>query len=54
TREELIEWITDPQKVKPGTTMPDLVPALISEEQVLEIVDYLTSPAKGGAIPAPK
>lgn len=44
TREELIEWITDPQKVKPGTTMPDLVPALISDEQVLEIVDYLTAP----------
>ena len=41
TREELIEWITDPQKVKPGTTMPELVRASITEQQVDEIVDYL-------------
>jgi nitric oxide reductase subunit C len=54
TREELIAWITDPQKIKPGTTMPDLVPALISDAQVIEIVDYLTSQAKGGTEPAPK
>ena len=45
TREELILWLSDPQKVKPGTAMPDFVPDIISEEQVLEIVDYLLSPA---------
>lgn len=44
TREELIEWITDPQKINPGTAMPDLVPSVVSDEQVLEIVDYLFSP----------
>ena len=55
SREELIAWISDPQKIKPGTTMPDLVPALVSDAQVLEIVDYLMSPAKGGdAAPAPE
>ena len=45
TREELLEWISDPQKVKPGTAMPDLVPSVVSEEQLIEIVDYLLSPA---------
>lgn len=54
TRQELIEWITDPQKIKPGTTMPDLVPAIITEAQVIEIVDYLTSePAPAAPTPAP-
>ena len=45
TREELIEWIADPQKIKPGTAMPDLVPSVVSEQQLTEIVDYLLSPA---------
>ena len=53
SRQELVDWITDPQKVKPGTTMPDLVPALVSEAQVVEIVDYLMGPAKGTTTPAP-
>jgi len=51
SRQELIDWISDPQKVKPGTTMPDLVPAIVSDEQVIEIVDYLMSPAADGATP---
>jgi nitric oxide reductase subunit C len=54
SRQELIDWISDPQKVKPGTTMPDLVPALVSDAQVLEIVDYLTSPASGEPTTAPE
>ena len=41
TRAELVEWITNPQKVKPGTTMPALVGLAITEEQVEEIADYL-------------
>jgi nitric oxide reductase subunit C len=41
SREELRQWISDPQKIKPGTAMPDLVPALVSEEQLEEILDYL-------------
>ena len=45
SRQELIEWISDPQKVKPGTAMPDLVPSVVSDQQVIEIVDYLLSPA---------
>ena len=44
SREELVEWISDPQKVKPGTAMPDLVPTVVSDAQVIEIVDYLFSP----------
>ncbi|MFV0416074.1 MAG: c-type cytochrome [Chthoniobacterales bacterium] len=45
SREELREWIEDPQGVKPGTAMPDLVPSVVSEEQLDEIVDYLYSNA---------
>ncbi len=45
TRDELIQWISDPQAIKPGTAMPDLVPSVISDAQVIEIVDYLYSPA---------
>ncbi len=41
TREELIEWITDPQKVVPGSPMPNLVPALVSPEEVVQMVDFL-------------
>lgn len=43
TREETAAWIRDPQKIKPGTQMPDLVPAVVSEEQLTEIVNYLYS-----------
>ncbi|MCL4107907.1 UNVERIFIED_CONTAM: hypothetical protein GTU68_001224 [Idotea baltica] len=45
TREELRKWIADPQAIKPGTAMPDLVPAVVSEEQLDEIVEYLFSNA---------
>lgn len=45
SREDLRKWIADPQSIKPGTAMPDLVPAVVSEEQLDEIVDYLFSNA---------
>ncbi len=38
SREELAAWLKNPQKVKPGTTMPDLG---LSDEKINEIVDYL-------------
>ena len=41
TREETAAWIRDPHKVKADTKMPDLVPAVVSEEQLTEIVNYL-------------
>ncbi|MEZ5330052.1 MAG: c-type cytochrome [Verrucomicrobiales bacterium] len=41
TRGELVEWITNPQKIKPGTAMPALVGLAITKEQVEEIADYL-------------
>lgn len=44
TREYVVSWIRDPQKIKPETKMPDLVPAVVSEEQLTEIVNYLFSP----------
>jgi nitric oxide reductase subunit C len=49
SRAELVEWITNPQKVKPGTAMPALVGIAITKEQVEEIADYLMSlnPAEG-------
>jgi nitric oxide reductase subunit C len=37
---ELREWIAEPQKVKPGTTMPQIP---MTEEQLDEIVVYLSS-----------
>lgn len=43
TREYVTEWIRDPQKVKPDTKMPDLVPSVVSEAQLTEIVNYLFS-----------
>jgi nitric oxide reductase subunit C len=45
TREETAAWIRDPQKSKPDTKMPDLVPSVVSEAQLTEIVNYLYSPA---------
>ncbi len=44
TREYVATWIRDPQKIKPDTKMPDLVPAVVSEAQLAEIVNYLFSP----------
>lgn len=43
TRDEATAWIRDPQQIKPGTQMPDLVPAVVSEEQLTEIINYLYS-----------
>ncbi|MBL9150945.1 MAG: cytochrome c [Verrucomicrobiales bacterium] len=43
TREELIAWISDPQKVKPGSPMPKLTPALVSPQEVEQMVDFLLS-----------
>ena len=52
TREEATAWIRDPQALKPGTQMPDLVPTVVSEEQLTEIVNYLYStPAAPSATP---
>ena len=44
SREELIVWLEDPAKVKPGTAMPKLP---LTPEQIENIADYLT--AIGGA-----
>lgn len=57
TRAELVAWISDPQKIKPGTPMPTLVPALVSPQEVETIVDFLTGlggpPANPTPAPAP-
>jgi len=42
-RRQLIEWLENPQKVKPGTLMPSLVGVSITKTQVVEIADYLLS-----------
>lgn len=47
TRQEMIVWISDPQKLKPGTPMPKID---MSQEQLNEIVDFLLSLA---SVPAP-
>jgi len=51
TAEELITWIADPQKLKPGTPMPqiDMTPA-----QRVEIVNFLMNLAKLPSPPAAK
>jgi len=41
----LIEWITDPEKIKPGTQMPNLG---LTKEEINEIVAFL-SQLKGGS-----
>lgn len=51
SRSELVAWISDPQKVKPGTPMPTLVPGLVTPQEVETIVDFLIS--LGSATPAP-
>jgi cytochrome c oxidase subunit 2 len=38
TRENLTEWVADPQKVKPGCRMPDMH---LDQQEVSEIVSYL-------------
>lgn len=38
TREEMTEWIRNPQRLKPGTAMPQLP---LTEIQLTEIVDFL-------------
>lgn len=43
TRQELIDWISDPQKVKPGSPMPKLVPAVVSPQELEQMVDFLLS-----------
>ncbi len=43
TREELVDWISDPQKIKPGTPMPTLVPTFVSSEEVEQMVEFLLS-----------
>ncbi len=50
TREEMITWISDPQKLKPGTPMPriDMTPA-----QLDEIVDYLRALEHSGRTARP-
>ena len=40
TRENLRQWIADPQKVKPGCLMPAFG---LGERQLDEIVDYLST-----------
>lgn len=44
TKEEIVVWLQDPAKVKPGTTMPKLP---LSPEQIEDLASYLT--ALGGA-----
>ena len=43
SREELVDWISDPQKVRPGTPMPKLVPTVVSPDEVERMVDFLMS-----------
>lgn len=38
--EEMTTWLKDPQKIKPGTTMPKLP---LSDSQIQELVSYLQS-----------
>jgi nitric oxide reductase subunit C len=39
TREEMVIWLTDPAKVKPGTAMPKLP---LTPQQIENLADYLT------------
>ena len=54
-REKLITWVKDPQKIKPGTKMPNLYGVAINDAQLNEIADYLMSlnPATTAPPPAP-
>jgi nitric oxide reductase subunit C len=42
-REKLITWVKDPQKIKPGTKMPNLYGVAVNDAQLNEIADYLMS-----------
>lgn len=53
SRADLVTWITDPQKIKPGTPMPTLVPAFVTPAQVEEIADFLMSLNPSAPTPAP-
>ena len=50
TREEMTVWIRDPQKIKPGTAMPQIP---LTDVQLNEIVDFLMS-LSGGNSNAPQ
>lgn len=52
TRDQIIEWIRDPQKAKPDTKMPKLVGLAITDAQVIEIADWLVSLDPSKAPPA--
>lgn len=54
SRDELVAWIENPQKVKPGTLMPALVGVAITPAQVGEIADFLIGldPKRGGTPPS--
>lgn len=49
-RDELIDWISNPQKIKPGTAMPQIP---LTDTQLNEIVDYLLN-LSGGNSPTPQ
>ncbi len=49
-RDEMIAWIRDPQKLKPGTAMPQIP---LTDAQLNEIVDFLLG-LSGGPAPAPQ
>ncbi len=51
TRDEMLIWIADPQKLKPGTPMPQIEMTTAQRE---EIVDFLLNLAKLPPPPAPK
>jgi nitric oxide reductase subunit C len=54
SRDELVAWIENPQKVKPGTLMPSLVGVAVTPAQVQEIADYLIGldPKRGSTPPS--
>ncbi len=51
TRDYVTNWIRDPHKIKPETKMPNLVPLVVSEAQLPEIVNYLFSNAPAASTP---
>lgn len=48
TRDEMLAWIRNPQKIKPGTAMPQLP---LTDAQLTNVVDFLLS-LSGGPAPA--
>jgi len=50
SKENLIQWIRNPQQIDPGNAMPDLG---VTEEEANDIADYLYNPpAYWGWIPS--